>query len=364
MGRTSPLCVVALFCLEACTALGPGKSTLTSEQVLSGSAFPWAVSALPSAPSEDEAFGLDSDMRAFVAPLKEIEDPITRLTRLREAMQQLGLFSIVYNGSSTRTARQVFHERKGNCLSFTMLFVALARAAGLEARYQLVDVPRTFNSEGGTLIVDTHVNAAVLAPFGRKFFIDFNTANFREKYPIHAVSDRYALALFYNNLGAEALVRQDYPLSFAMLRESARTHVDIPGTWVNLGVLYARHGLNEQAEVAERRALVVDPTEQSALANLVAIYSELGYAQLADEYRQKIRRYRDVNPYYHFGVAQVAYDQQRFNDALISLRSAIRLKSDDDEFYMLQGRVFTQIGRSDRAIVSFARAKELAAARN
>ena len=343
--------------------MGPGRSTLTPEQVLSGSALPWAATALPAVPSEDEAFGLDDEMLAFVAPLKVIEDPVTRLTRLREAMQQRGLFSIVYAGSSTRTARQVFHERQGNCLSFTMLFIALARAVGLEARYQLVDVPRTFNSEGGTLVVDTHVNAAVLAPFGRKFFIDFNTANFREKYPIHAISDRYALALFYNNLGAEALVRQDYPLSFAMLRESARTHEDIPGTWVNLGVLYARHDLNEHAEAAERRALAADPAEQSALANLVTIYTALGDTERADEYRQRIRRWRDVNPYYHFGVAQVAYDQKRFDDALISLRSAIRLKRDEDEFYMLQGRTFTEIGRPDRATASFARAKELAAAR-
>ena len=360
MSRTSLLCVVALFYLEACSALGPAKSALTPEQVIDGSAFVWAASVLPDVPSEDEAFGVDAEMREFVAPLKTIGDPILRLTGLREAMQQRGLFSIVYSGSSTRTAREVFHERQGNCLSFTMLFIALARAAGLEARYQLVDVPRTFNSEGGALIVDTHVNAAVLAPFGRKFFVDFNTANYREKYPIHAISDRYALALFYNNLGAEALVRKEYPLSFAMLREAARTHADIPGTWVNLGVLYSRHGFYEHAEAAERRALAADPSEQSALANLVSIYSALGDAERADAYRQKIRRYRELNPYYHFGVAQAAYEQKRFGDALLSLRSAIRLKRDDNEFYMLQGRTFTEIGRPDRAITSFARAKELA----
>jgi tetratricopeptide (TPR) repeat protein len=108
---------------------------------------------------------------------------------------------------------------------------------------------------------------------------------------------------------------------------------------------------------------VADPKEQSALANLVAIYSTLGETELADAYQQRIRRYRDMNPYYHFGVAQAAYDQKRFDDALMSLRSAMRLKSDDDEFYLLQGRVFTQIGRPDRAIASFARAKELSATR-
>lgn len=363
MSRTSLLCVVALLLLEACTASGPRKSNLTVEQVIAGTALPWPASALPAPPSEEQAFGLDDEMRAFVAPLKEIREPVTRLNRLREIMQQRGLFSIAYTGSTTRTARQTFHDHQGNCLSFTMLFVALGRAAGLDVRYQLVDVPRTFNSEGGVLIVDTHVNAAILAPFGRKFFVDFNTANFREKYPIHPISDRYALALFYNNLGAEALVRQEYALSFAMLREAARTYPEIPGIWVNLGVLYTRQALYEYAEAADIKALSIDAAEQSALSNLVVVYSALGEPALADEYRQRIRRYRDANPYYHFGVAQVAYEQRRFDDALVSLRNAIRLKRDEDEFYMLQGRTFTEIGRPDRAIASFARAKELAAAR-
>jgi tetratricopeptide (TPR) repeat protein len=331
--------------------------------LLSGAAFPWPASALPAAIGADQAVGLDDEMREFAAPLKTIDDPVLRLNGLREAMQQRGLFSIAYSGSSTRTVRETFHEKRGNCLSFTMLFVALARAVGLDARYQIVDVPRTFDSRGGVVIVDTHVNATVLTPFGRRFFIDFNTANFSEKYPTRIVSDRYALALFYNNLGAEALVRQEYPLSFAMLREAGRTFADIPGIWVNLGVLYTRQGLYGQAEGADLRALALDRTEQSALVNLVTVYSALGETELADDIRQRIRRYREVNPYYHYGVAQVAYDEKRFDDALISLRNAIRLKRDEDEFYLLQGRTFTQIGKPDRAIASFARASELAAAR-
>src|SRR6185295_7796993 len=125
MSRTSLLCVVALLCLEACTAPGPLRSALSPEQVLSGAALPWSVSASPPLVTPEEAFGLDDEMREFVAPLKGIQDSVARLTRLREAMQERGLFSIVYSGSSTRTARQTFHDRQGNCLSFTMLFVAL-----------------------------------------------------------------------------------------------------------------------------------------------------------------------------------------------------------------------------------------------
>ena len=47
------------------------------------------------------------------------------------------MFSLDYS-EVTRTASATFHERQGNCLSFTMLFVGLARAAGLTATYQSV----------------------------------------------------------------------------------------------------------------------------------------------------------------------------------------------------------------------------------
>src|SRR5262245_56973178 len=103
MRRTSLLCVVALVLLEACSVSGPRKSGLATVQLVAGASLPLPASSLPAPPSEEQAFGLDDEMRAFVAPLKGIRDPIARLNRLRELMQQRGLFSIVYTGSSTRT---------------------------------------------------------------------------------------------------------------------------------------------------------------------------------------------------------------------------------------------------------------------
>ena len=147
-----------------------------------------------------------------------------------------------------------------------------------------------------------HVNAVVntlrghhrserepFPPFNRKLVVDFNQSDFREKYPMHPVGDRYAVALFYNNLGAEALGRQDYAASFALLREAARTHPDMPGPWVNLGVLYARYGHYDVAEAAYLRALETDPGQQSALANLVSVYAWRGDTALVEEYRLRIQ---------------------------------------------------------------------------
>jgi tetratricopeptide (TPR) repeat protein len=365
MTRVSLVCVVALVLLGACTASGPRQSALTDEQLLTdddllaGDALPWDARSAPALVSEAEAFGLDDDMRAFVADFKG-GDPASRLHRMLAAMEGRGLFSLNYANAYTRTARATFHDREGNCLSFTMLFVALARAAGLNVKYQVVDVPPSWNNDLALVVIGSHVNALVSASFNREFVIDFNAKDFRGQYPSREVSDRYAVALFYSNLGAEALVRREYESSFALLQAAARAHADMPGPWVNLGVLYGRNGLYAHAEAAYLRALEADPREQSALANLASVYAALGRTALAEEYRQRIRRYRDANPYYHYGVAKMAYDEKRFEDALHALRSAIRLKRDEDDFYALQGSTLVELGRADSAVASFARAKELA----
>jgi Flp pilus assembly protein TadD len=164
--------------------------------------------------------------------------------------------------------------------------------------------------------------------------------------------------LFYTNLGAEALLRGEDAASFAFLREAARVRPDIAGIWVNLGVLYARHGHFEHAEAAYLRAIEIDDSERSAFANLVLAYDALGETELAAEYRERVRDYRERNPYWHYASAARAYEERQFSDALAALRRAVRLKPDEYEFYELRGQVLAELGRSKDATQSFERARQ------
>jgi hypothetical protein len=348
MGRALLLAVVTVVALEGCAAPGPRPPAIPDVELLSGSVLSWSSPTVP-LPSREDAFGLDDDMRAFVASVPA-GAASARVNGLVDRLRDGGLLSLRYADDFTRTASGTFHDRVGNCLSFTMLFVVLARAAGLDARYQMVDVPPTWSNDLGLVAVSNHVNAVVEAPPDEKLIVDFNDASFRERYPARVVNDDYIAALYYNNLGAEALGRRDHESSFALLREAARAYSDMPAPWVNLGVLYLRLEHLEYAEAAFLRALETDPREQSAFSNLESMYSALGHSELATRYAEQIRRYRDVNPYYHYTIARAAFDEKRYDDALASLRKAIRLKSDDDEFHSLQGQVLVAIGREDRAV--------------
>jgi tetratricopeptide (TPR) repeat protein len=359
MVRASLLGIVVLVATTTAAAAAPRQPAFDEAALVSGSVLELAPPATPVVvPTPDEAFALDAEMRTFVAPLQAFRDPRRRMFALIEAMEARGMFSLEY-AEVTRTVSGTFHDRQGNCLSFTMLFVTLARAAGLSATYRSVDVPPTWSYDG-TVVVANHVNTAVRNSGGDETVVDFNIRPYQSDQRSRRVSDAYALGLFYTNLGAEAILRADYYAALVYLREAAGVYPDIAGIWVNLGVVYARHGKYEHAEAAYLRALEADYNEPSALTNLALVYKALGETDLADEYRERVQGYRERNPYYHFALATRAYDEQQFADALTSVRKALRLKPDEQEFYTLRGEAQAALGKARDASRSFELAREYA----
>lgn len=360
MARASLLGVVVVFAATASADPVAREPAFDEAELLSGVALALEPLAEPlTLPSAADVFELDSAMREFVARFTPIGDSRQKLLKLIDGLEQLGMFSLQY-AERTSTASATFHQRQGNCLSFTMLFIGLARAAGLTATYQSVEVPPTWSNDG-QVVIASHVNAVVRMGMGRDTIVDFNAGAAREDQHSRRINDSYALGLFYTNLGAEALLRAEHAASLGYLREAARVHPDIAGIWVNLGVLYARHGRYEHAEAAYLRALAADAHEQSALANLVLVYEALGERELMAQYRNRVQAYRERNPYYHYALATRAYEQRQFGTALTSVRRALRLKSDEHEFYTLRGQALTALGRARDAQHSFERAREFEA---
>jgi len=360
MVRIPLLCVVVLTATEAHTAPGPREPAFNESELIAAATLTFPAGDTPFVPSSEDAFGLDAEMQAFVAGVAGIRDSREKLAALLKGMEQRGLFSLDY-AETTRTVSATFHDRQGNCLSFTMLLVTLARAAGLTASYQRVPVPPTWSNDGQVVIAN-HVNAVIRTAQGEETIVDFNIRDYERPQGGRRVSDGYALGLFYTNIGAEALLRGEYAASLAHLQEAARVYPNMPGVWVNLGVLYGRSGLYDYAEAAYLRALQADSGEQSALANLVVVYTAIGEPELAQVYRERVQSYRARNPYYHYALAAQAYEQQRHEDALAALRKALRLKQDEHQFYPLRGRVLEALGRRRGVAESFERARHYAAA--
>jgi Flp pilus assembly protein TadD len=328
--------------------------------LVSGSAL-FGGPATGEALSPETIFAIDDEMRAFVRGQTDgIDDPETKLRRLLEGMRDRGLLSLDYLASATQTVRDTFYDRQGNCLSFTMLFVTLAREAGLDVSYQMVDIPPSWSATEDIVTRNNHINAAVMDGGRIQFVVDFNAIASKGNYDTYTVGDDYALALFYNNIGAAAFVQEDYQRSVINFQHAIEAYPGVSGPWNNLAVLYSQHHLPEYAESAYLEAFAVDPSDPSVLTNLKILYEAIGNDALAEVFRKRARYYQLRNPYYHYALASDAYDSGRFEEALDRIRKAIRLKRDEHQFYFLRGMTYFELGDQQRADDNFAQARRYA----
>ncbi len=272
-----------------------------------------------------------------------------RLAQLLRSMKSAGYFDVEYDSNLTLTADETFRRRTGNCLSYTSLFIALARGVGLNASFQVVDVPPIWDSVDDWVILNNHINSIVrgvriTTKFEQDFIVDFNQADYRGTFPRHPVSDATAEALFLSNRGVEALRAGEQRVAFARFKRAIALDARVAPAWVNLGALYSRRADTERAAAAYERAVAVHPSNKPALTNLAKLYDQVGKHELAEQYRARIRAYEDINPYFHYALAHEAYLAADYPRALAQIKRAISLKKGDDKLYFLQGLIYYRSG--------------------
>lgn len=276
-----------------------------------------------------------------------------------------GFLTLDYDPNLTYTAIETFENRRGNCLSFSILFAALAREANLDLTFQMVDIPPSFRADGELILLNNHINVLVTgvrrdSRHVGEYVVDFNTAEYNGNYHTRKVADNYAIALYFSNVAVESMQAGKSRKAFRYLKKGIETDPAIAGLWVNLGVLYSRNGHDDMAAQAYEQALRIQPSNKSALMNLTSVLHRLGREEEAAHYSRKVAYYRDRNPYYYYFKAQTAYRENELEDALAYVTKAIRLKRDEHQFYFLLGRIHYQMKEYELAAKDYKKARDMA----
>jgi Flp pilus assembly protein TadD len=337
---------------------GLAPATISTAELLRAAPVTGPADAAPLA--DAAVLLLDDEMRRFVkANVSRNLPQDRRLTRLINAVMGKDSLGIDYN-DRTYTAAEAFRLREANCLSFTNMFVALARSVDLPVSYQEVDVPPDWTREGDTLVLNRHINAIVTTREGREHIVDFNIADFRASYDRRKVSDARAFAHYYSNLAAERLQAGDALEALRHLRKAIDQDGGFTAAWVNLGTLYLRAGYPDLARAAWRHALEIDAGELVAMSNLERLYRDAGDTRTADELAGRIERHRMQNPYYRYHLARQAFERQDYDTAIDHMKFATRVKQNEDTFYALLGMSYLRRGDPESARRWITRAEEVA----
>ena len=310
-----------------------------------------------------DVLAVDEAMQTFVGQrVAKGRSAAVRLRRLVDELADGGFFDGFYDAHRTQTASETFHSKRGNCLSYTNMFVALARASGIGAQYQIVDVPPVWDASAGMLIRNKHINVVVSGRGLELVGAPDRTIDFNEQWIENdefgraAVSDVYALSLFDANLAVEALRQDKMRLGFAHLKKAILASPEIADLWVNLGAFYGRMDQPASALAAFEVAYFLDDGNTSALSGLARANRALGRDAAADAYAVAARERRDGNPYYHFALAQAAYEQGRFDDSLTAIDRAISIEGRVGRFHFMRGLAARELGDEALAASSFEQA--------
>jgi Flp pilus assembly protein TadD len=367
VGRTASWLRISLVCLvlsaAACTTGRPSLvgGSVTPDELLAGAALGAAVDAPALVTPEQDVLALNPAMLAFLDEHvdRKGSDEV-KMTQLISAIMDTRSFGVTYD-NSTHTAAETFRTRRGNCLSFSNMFVAMARNVGLDVRFQEVDVPPDWTLEKDTYVLNQHVDVRVnVAQVGTRV-VDFNIADFRASYEMRVISDARALAHYYNNIGVERMLEGDTGAALACFRKAITEDTpQFSPAWTNLGTLYVRNGHPAHGEAAFLQALEVDGGDLVAMSDLARLYDRIGRRDLAAAYRKKVIHHRWLNPYYRYELARQAYAAKHYRVAIGHLRYAAHRRPKEDQFSYLLGVSYLQEGKVEKARRWLTKAEEVA----
>lgn len=250
-------------------------------------------------------FQLTPEMREWArAAVPGNLPPDQRAQSLLEALVRLDGLSLQYQPDVTGTAAEVFETRHANCLAFTHLFVAMARALDLNAYFLQVEDVQTFAQEGDLVINAGHITAGT-GPTTEPRVLDFTDRTDVEYRNVRKISDLRAIALFYSNRGAERLRKHDVAAALPWLETATRLDPQMADGWINLGVARRRLGDIEGAEAAYRRALEEDPRKAAAYHNLAALYRHLGREDLVQQLLELADQASNRNPFTYLRLGDI-----------------------------------------------------------
>ncbi len=300
---------------------------------------------------EENILAIDPDMRYFVQEnVPAALSPRARLSYLLDSLIRPSQLGLTYDPGITLNATETFYARKGNCLSLSSLFIALAREANLDAYYNEVSIPPSWDMiSDNSMVFYKHINIVVDFGDDGQEVVDLSVDNYEYHHQQHRLSEQEAAAQHYNNRGAEFLNQGKTEQAMRYFRRALYLDPQAGHIWGNLGTLFRRLGQQENAELAYRQALHLNKNDQVAISNLSRLYSEMGQPEQAKLLKNAADSFRKKNPFWHYSKAKAEFEQGDFSNSLKSINQAISLDRNEYRFYQFSALVLHRLGDDNRA---------------
>lgn len=280
---------------------------------------------------------------------------IGRAKTLLYSLYSKDKLQLEYDSTYTRTAREAFDAKSGNCLSLVLMTAAFAKEMGLPIRYQSVYTPENISRSEGVVYYSDHVNLllgqvdvnmVMVNANESLLLVDFLAPDQTTGLRTITISEKTVLAMYMNNRAAEELHAKNLDEAYWWAKRGIENDPVFLATYNTLGLIYIRRGHPAEAERVFRHVIDTEPSNYAAMANLTHLLRKQGKNQEADTLERQLRSIKPTAPFYYFDLGMAAmrikdYKTARDNFALEVSRSAFN----PDFNFWLSG---AYIGLNDR----------------
>ncbi len=306
--------------------------------------------------------GLKNEFQTHVLAVSN--SPEQRLKLMVAFMFDKDGLDLQYKAETTNTVAESYRTREVNCLSFTLMAVALAREAGFKAQGQQINRVMASNLVGDVVMQNMHANAVVTVRDrnlqvrdGRDFVLDIASGELGARSYVvndYKIDDQHLLASFYGNHAMELMAQRKMPDARAWMDMALKLNPDDATLWNNVGVLSQRMGDAATAERWFLRAVKKNPRMTSVLYNLIAMYHSRGDSARAEFWQAHADDVLRHDPFYQFSLAERSAQSGSYQAAVRYYMRAISLNGREQLFHFGLARAYVQLGRlrdADRELV-------------
>ena len=230
------LILLTITVLSSCAMMPENTSSLENNDVTANAvleASPLAIGVEHLDLSQLDMLEMTPEMIAFVdSYVGDVRNRYARMKRLVYAVMGDDNFKLIYD-DKTRTAQETFRDARGNCLSFTNMFIAMARYLEIHADYQEVDIPPDWSLAGQSFLFSQHINVLIDLGADERRIVDFNVYDFHVMYERRIISDERARAHYFSNIGVEHMLNGDTALAYANFRQALVEDSTFSPAWIN-----------------------------------------------------------------------------------------------------------------------------------
>ena len=318
-------------------------------------------------PSVEDILGINEHHAAkFLDYYKDYDnknvDPHRRVSNY--VMQLLEEFE--YN-RQTLITNVALDNLAGDCMTLATLTTALAELVNIRTDYRFINNSPFYDQRGNVVLRSNHIRTVLYDPnhevpldsffsFTPYIKIDFYPSP--GDVPGKRVNKRQFLAMFYRNLAAVELTRENYERSFWLMMEAMNLAPYDHENINMMAVLHRRSGHNELAEKLYLYGLENTISKVSLLKNYRILLNKEGRFEEANEISQQLANLDDPNPFNWIFIAEDYFAKQDYSNAIYYFNKAVDTAPYLHHAYLGLSKTYLKQGKYEKAQRAMNRALE------